>query len=127
MKTLLTTLILLTYVCGFSQETKYDTIPMVLLVSDTARPYTIWHKTGYDVDFDTYIIFNDTVHHDYIHSVFWIHGYEVREYSGTIEVVEKNGSAWKIPVLPQWDRHIKYLNSDKEPINYVVWDAIRRN
>jgi hypothetical protein len=92
---------------------KYDTIPVIMLVCDTAiYEFGVVRTKGEYVQ-----------HYEPNYSATWKNGYEVSEkywpYHPNYMVFNEQQSV----------RHIKYLDSDKKPLgnNIIVWDTKNRS
>jgi len=125
MKKLLTILFFVPLI-GAAQ--KKDSLPVIMLVCDTAFYEALVHK-GYDTLPDnlggtTYLNQFKKVK-NYNHSAYWQFGYEVREIVDYIQVWDNNGTRMKL--LPEY-KHIEYLNEDKSPMkkSVIIWQSKNR-
>jgi hypothetical protein len=103
-------------------QTRYDTIPVVMLVGDTAR--TGWFESG-DSLFD--------YSHPVIKTNVWqMRGYEVlRKGNSETEYEQANPgqvhAVLKMNGNSPWDytEHIAYLDEKKKPLKVYVWRSVK--
>ncbi|MBF0553670.1 MAG: hypothetical protein HQK96_03850 [Nitrospirae bacterium] len=108
---------------SFRRRVKYDTIPCIMLCSDTSRRFLEYYKrygshkdsvTGYWTD-SAKLVREYGSHSDSY--CFWIEGHEVLKHNPR--------RTWQVdwePAIPEWE-HVAWLDKKKQPISKkrIVW------
>lgn len=99
----------------------FDTVKVILMVSDTAIRYsTSSHSYPYQttpVKIDTTAIFT-------FDQVYWMQGYEVREWTCCKDMPDGSSGFHTSQAIFFWNyTHLYYIDADKKPLsgNIIVW------
>lgn len=99
-----------TYVAGQTR----DTIPVIMLVSDTVGKVTCYLGTYHDTLVNGRVVFklkNEQPTYIYDPEVYWQYGYEVMEWP------DKNGYV----ITGTFATFVGYLDEDKKPLTLFCW------
>lgn len=102
-----------------------DTIPCLMLVSDTSCHYTIYESFlidsiqpanhGYGLHGHSV---QDTTERQFDYRAKWMKGYDVTDIG-----FHNNTTLAIYPRPSSYQRHQAYLSSDKKPLTYFVWQS----